>query len=191
MPSPEFVWNLLLYLVLPLWVLAGFVDYLCHRASDIEHTSGIKETIFHWILLGEMGLPVVAAVLFKINALIIALMIIFLIAHEVTTHFDLRLAIGSRRVSAFEQQVHSLLEILPFTALLLIAVLYPMQALALFGMGAEPADLSIALKPLPPWQDLLIAGGAFLIFGVAPYCDELWRDIMASKICRSHQAQTD
>lgn len=32
--------TLLLYFALPLWLLAGFADYLCHRASRIEVTSG-------------------------------------------------------------------------------------------------------------------------------------------------------
>lgn len=181
MPSPEFVWALLLYFVLPLWVLAGFADYLCHRMADIEHTSGIRETALHWVLLGEMGLPLAAAVFLKINALLIGFMFLCLIAHEVTTHFDLRLATRTRKVSAFEQQIHSLLEILPLTALLLIAILHSSQTQALVGMGTERADWSITPKPLPPWRDILIAGVAFLIFGVIPYCDEFWRDISARK----------
>jgi hypothetical protein len=28
--------NVLMYFVLPLWLAAGFADYLCHRAADIE-----------------------------------------------------------------------------------------------------------------------------------------------------------
>ena len=39
---------LLLYVVLPAWVLAGFGDYLCHRALRIEHANGIRETVLHW-----------------------------------------------------------------------------------------------------------------------------------------------
>ncbi|MBV9045849.1 MAG: diguanylate cyclase, partial [Alphaproteobacteria bacterium] len=34
------VWDVLVYVVLPLWVLAGFADYLCHRATHIEHANG-------------------------------------------------------------------------------------------------------------------------------------------------------
>ena len=30
---------LLLYFVMPLWLLAGFADWLCHRRSDIAHTA--------------------------------------------------------------------------------------------------------------------------------------------------------
>jgi hypothetical protein len=28
-----------MYFVLPLWLAAGFADYLCHRAASIETTS--------------------------------------------------------------------------------------------------------------------------------------------------------
>ena len=33
-------------MVIPLWFAAGMVDWLCHRASDIEHTTGAKESLF-------------------------------------------------------------------------------------------------------------------------------------------------
>src|SRR4051794_9526520 len=32
--------TLLLYFIMPVWFLAGFADYLCHRATDIAHTAG-------------------------------------------------------------------------------------------------------------------------------------------------------
>jgi hypothetical protein len=47
----------LMYFVLPLWLAAGFADYLCHRAAAIEATSGWKESLLHLIQLGEMGVP--------------------------------------------------------------------------------------------------------------------------------------
>ena len=92
------VWSLLVYIVLPLWVIAGFVDYLCHRASDIEHATGAKESLIHWLMLTEVGVPLLLAVFFRINALILALMIFCLIAHEVTGYLDLKIAMATRRV---------------------------------------------------------------------------------------------
>src|ERR1700754_1847891 len=32
--------GMLMYFLLPLWLAAGFADYLCHRATAIERTSG-------------------------------------------------------------------------------------------------------------------------------------------------------
>jgi hypothetical protein len=56
------VWDLLVYVVLPLWVIAGFADYLCHRASNIGHANGMRESIIHWLMLAEVGLPLGLAV---------------------------------------------------------------------------------------------------------------------------------
>ena len=122
------VWDILMYIVLPLWVAAGFVDYCCHRASDVEHANGVKETTLHWLMLGEVGVPILAAVFLRIDALLIGFMILCLIVHEVTGYLDLKLAMATRKVTAFEQQVHSVLEMMPLTALLLLTALHWPQA---------------------------------------------------------------
>lgn len=44
MPSSDPQMFLLLWFVLPVWLIAGFADWLCHRATHIETTAGIKET---------------------------------------------------------------------------------------------------------------------------------------------------
>jgi hypothetical protein len=46
--------KVLLYGVLPLWMLAGFGDWLCHRVEHIEHTAGTKESALHWAMLAEL-----------------------------------------------------------------------------------------------------------------------------------------
>jgi len=50
--------TVLMYFIMPLWLLAAFADWLCHRASDIEHTAGPKETLIHIALFTEMAIPV-------------------------------------------------------------------------------------------------------------------------------------
>ena len=62
--------NILMYFILPLWLAAGFADYLCHRASGIEHT-GPKESVLHLLQFMEMAVPVLAALFLEINALVI------------------------------------------------------------------------------------------------------------------------
>ena len=170
-------WYLLVYIVLPAWLLAGFADYLCHRVQRIEHASGMKEPLLHWLMLAEVGVPLLAAIFLKIDAALIGLMIACLIAHEITTHLDLRLAVRTREVPAYEQQVHSFLEILPIAALLLICVLHWQQAVALIGIGDVRADFSIHLAPLPaPGQLAALFGGLF-VFGFVPYCEEMLRGL--------------
>ena len=59
---------------MPLWLAAGFADYLCHRGSDIEHTSGFKELLLHLLQFAEMAVPIMAVMFLEVNALIILLM---------------------------------------------------------------------------------------------------------------------
>jgi hypothetical protein len=43
----------LLGFVLPLWLVAGVADWLCHRKADIEHTAGPSESAMHLLMLSE------------------------------------------------------------------------------------------------------------------------------------------
>src|SRR5690348_11308570 len=69
--DPTAAQSILMYFVLPLWVAAGFADYLCHRAAHIEDTSGPKESVLHLLQFAEMAVPTLAAIFLEVNALII------------------------------------------------------------------------------------------------------------------------
>jgi hypothetical protein len=62
MPHFEPAVLVLLYFILPLWLAAGFADYLCHRASNIELTSGYKESLIHLLMFSEIAVPLLAAI---------------------------------------------------------------------------------------------------------------------------------
>ena len=81
MDQTQFAQAVLLYFILPLWLAAGFADYLCHRRSGIEHTSGYRESLIHLLLFAEVGIPLLAAIFFEINALVILMIIAAFIAH--------------------------------------------------------------------------------------------------------------
>src|SRR3954466_12313467 len=102
---PEAAVSVLLCFILPLWLAAGFADYLCHRASRIEMTSGYKESLIHLLMFSEVAVPLLAAIFFEINALVIALMIAGFVAHQLTALWDVTFANDRRYVSPFEQQV--------------------------------------------------------------------------------------
>jgi hypothetical protein len=169
------VWFLLMWIVLPFWVVAGFLDYLCHRASHMTDKTGPRESLIHWLMLAEVGVPLLLAIFFRINALVLSVMIVCLIAHEITGWFDLKLAMATRAVTAFEHQVHSALEILPLAAMLLVMALHWPQTQALFGFGPEAVDFSLRLKPAPPWGALIPPGAMFLVLAILPYLEELLR----------------
>ncbi len=167
----------MMYFVVPLWLLAGLADYLCHRATHIESTSGPRESVIHLVMCGELGPALLAAIFLDVNALVIAFMILMFVLHEFTALWDVRYAETRRRVTPFEQHVHSFLELVPLLGLTLIAARHWPQFLALFGVGAEPARLTFAWKSesLPPPYIAAVLAGAFLL-GLM-YLEELIRGL--------------
>lgn len=176
MDTDDVVRMLLMFFIMPLWLVAGFADYLCHRAAHIERTSGWKESLLHLLQFVEMGIPVLAGLFLQINAGIIVVMIVCFLLHEATAIWDVHYASATRDVSPIEQHVHSFLEMLPLMGLLMIISLYWAQFIALFGFG-EP-QFAIALKPEPlPWRYVTAMLGATLLFEFLPYVEELIRSI--------------
>jgi hypothetical protein len=176
--DPSVAQSMLMYFVLPLWLAAGFADYLCHRATSIETTSGPKESLLHLLQFAEMAIPTLAAIFLEINALVILAMIVSLILHQLTAMWDVRYAYHRREVRPIEQHVHSVLEMLPLTALLIIVGLHWPQFLALLGAGSEPADFTLQLKEPPlPWLYVTVILALVLLFEVLPYGEELVRTL--------------
>ncbi|MBC7907681.1 MAG: diguanylate cyclase [Rhodospirillaceae bacterium] len=166
----------LLYFILPLWLLAGVADWLCHRASHIESTTGAKETVIHLLMLVEMGVPVLAGLLLEINALVLLGMLVAFLLHEATSIWDVSYAVSRRNVTPVEQHVHSYLEMLPLMGLSFLACLNWPQALAIFGFGPESADWGVRFKDDPLPAGYLIAMlGLIVLFEVLPYLEEFWR----------------
>ena len=172
--------TVLMYFVLPLWLVAGFADYLCHRASHIATTSGFKESLIHLLMLGEISIAVIAAMAFEINAAIILLMIIVWATHEATALWDITFAHHKRDVTPIEQWVHSYLGVLPLLSVVLVALLHWTQFLALFGLGSEAPRFEIVWKEPPlPWSYVLPIIAATIGFEVLPYFEELCRGLRA------------
>ena len=170
---------LIAVVVLPLWLAAGVADYLFHRATRIEATSGWRESALHLVQFAEVGAAILAALLFEVNGALVGFVVAMILAHEVTTWIDLSYAGSRRRIPPFEQMVHSVLEVLPLTALLLLLVHRWPDADAL---ASSLRDLEPRLAHYPiamPWLlGIVIAIGAL---GVAPYVEELWRCLRAER----------
>lgn len=172
--APERI--LLLYAVIPLWLLAGFADWLCHRRTAIESTSGAPESALHLLLLAEMGIPVLGALYLDVNALVLLVLAIALIAHEITTYVDLRYAAPRRHVGVVEQLVHSVLEMSPLAVLLLLASEHWPEALALFGAGDEPARFALTPSDeAPPLAWTIAFAIGIVALALVPYIEELIR----------------
>jgi hypothetical protein len=169
---------ILMFAVLPLWVAAGLADYFCHRASSIETTSGPKESALHLLQLSLVGLPVLLALFLQIDAALLAAMIVCLLLHHAVAYLDIRYANSTRRVTPFEQMVHSFLELMPLTAFALVCVLHWDQAASLFGFGPSSADFGFRLKsqPLPLGYIAGLLSATFFL-NAMPYAEEMIRTL--------------
>jgi hypothetical protein len=186
--TDDIVRSMLMYFILPLWLAAGFADWLCHRASNIATTSGPKESVLHLLQFAEMAVPVLAALFLEINALIIAIMIVCLVLHEATAIWDVRYASATREVGPTEQHVHSFLEMLPLMGLLMIIVLHWQQFLALFGQSSEPTGWELVWKQAPlPVTYIAAVLLAVLLFELLPYVEELIRGLRAKKPAQARE----
>jgi hypothetical protein len=162
------LWGLLGYVVFPLWLLSGLADYLCHARTDIAHTSGSRESGLHLLQTVEIGLPVLAFLFLSTNALALALMAAGVVAHTATSWRDVAYAAQLRHISPGEQYVHSFLNVLPWVALALVAILHWPVVVAMF----DPATAS---EWEPHWRQPPFDGGILfavlassLLFGALP-----------------------
>jgi hypothetical protein len=172
---------ILMYLILPVWLLAGFADWLCHRASHIETTTGAKESLIHLLMFAEVGAPLLAGLFLNINALVIAAMIAAFFVHEATALWDVSYATTARTVTPIEQHVHSFLEMIPLMAILSVISLHWDQFLALFGRGSEPAKFDLAWKSEPlPTNYIASVMIIILLFEFLPYVEEFVRGLRAN-----------
>ncbi|WP_157268545.1 diguanylate cyclase [Azohydromonas aeria] len=167
--------QLLLYGLLPLWLLAGFADWLCHRVQGMEHDAGTQESVLHWLMLAEMGPALAAALLLEVTAAVLALLFVLCLAHELTTWWDLRFAESRRRIPWFEQWVHALQLSLPWAGLAGLALIHHGQAAALLGVAGTP-DWGWRAKavPLPPAYVWGVAAAGVLLVAL-PFAEELLR----------------
>ncbi|MBU1310143.1 MAG: diguanylate cyclase [Gammaproteobacteria bacterium] len=146
MQTSQLLIQLMLYVFLPLWGIAGFVDWCCHRATRIEHTSGLKESLIHSLMGIQMAVPILLCLLFKVNVLIMLICIAAWLAHEAVAHYDVHYAAPKRHISLWEMHAHNYLATLPLYMLLLIAVInYPVVVkLLTFDWQGE-----FYLQPMP------------------------------------------
>jgi hypothetical protein len=162
---------LLMYGVLPLWMLAGVADWACHRRTCIESTGGLRESAFHWVMFSQMGVAALAVLFLELNAAVLLLAGALFLAHEVTTWMELRFVVGRREVSPIEQMIHSFMEILPLAGLFLLLGLYADRR---NPAGASDWSLRLKDEPLPAAYLLAALAGAMLL-NVLPLAEESWR----------------
>ena len=87
----ELVYNMILFLFLPLWILCGGFDYWCHRKTKIEENSGVKESVQHCLMGIQVGVPMFMIIYLEMTVLVLCQPALL---HEITTHRALVYAEG-------------------------------------------------------------------------------------------------
>lgn len=115
--------NLILYGLLPLWGIAGFLDWCCHRATRLESTSGLKESLIHSLMGFQLGIPILLCLLFEVNVLVLLVCVAVWLLHEVVAHWDVQYATPRRHISIWEVHVHNYMATVPLYLLMLLVIL--------------------------------------------------------------------
>jgi len=184
MSTDALLQHFLMYIVVPVWLLAGLADYFYHRASHIEHTSGVTESLLHLLQFALVGVPLLAALFLEINAAILLIMLAGLVLHQAAAVWDVRYANATRRVAPAEQHVHGVLEMAPAIATAAVAILNWPDFLSMFGIGEASFSLELKHAPLPDWYLGAVMLGV-LVCGVLPYGEELLRTMREARLTRA------
>lgn len=124
MPTTEqLLLNLILYGLLPLWGITGFIDWCCHRATSIERTSGLRESLIHSLMGVQLGIPILMCLMFRVNVLVLLICLAAFVLHELAAHHDVSYAAPRRHISIWEMHVHNYMATIPMYLLMLIVVL--------------------------------------------------------------------
>lgn len=115
--------NLLLYVFLPLWGVAGLADWCCHRATKIEATSGLRESLLHSLMGIQIGIPILLCLLFYINVIVLLICFAAWLLHELIAHMDVQFASPRREISIWEMHAHDYLATLPLYMLSMIVII--------------------------------------------------------------------
>ena len=121
--TDDLLLKLILYGLLPLWGISGFIDWCCHRATRIEHTSGLKESLMHSVMGVQLGIPIVLCLTFQVNVLILLLCMLAWLLHEFVAHWDVAFATPRRHISIWEVHVHNYMATIPSYLLMLVLVI--------------------------------------------------------------------
>lgn len=165
--------NLVLFGLLPLWGIAGFIDWCCHRATRVESTSGLKESLVHSLMGIQLGIPIVLCLMFEVNVLVLLVCIAMWITHEIAAHWDVHYATPRRHISIWEVHVHNYMATLPLYLLMLVAVLNWSVVVKLLTLDWTGQFALRLLGERPGGNDYLPAYLIFMgILCVFPYIEE-------------------
>jgi hypothetical protein len=121
--TDQLLLNMIFYGLLPLWGITGFIDWCCHRATKIETTSGLRESLMHTAMGIQVGIPILVCILFYVNVTVLLICFAAVLLHEFVAHYDVHYASPRRHISIWEVHVHNYMATIPLYLLMLIIVI--------------------------------------------------------------------
>jgi hypothetical protein len=162
--------HFLVYGLYPVWLLAGAADYVCHRRSDMAHTSGLVEARLHVAQFITVAIVFFGAVLWQPTIFLVVVIGVAALAHLVLSYIDVAYTQRRRHISSLEQHVHAFMDVLPIMAACLLAMI------GLSDPLAEPT-----LRPFEDgWKEGLLIG-SFLVLAGGPLIEEYVRTAKLAK----------
>jgi hypothetical protein len=183
----ELLWRLLGYGVLPLWLIAGLLDYALHQRTAIALTAGPRESRLHLVQMLQVGVPVLVVLFLELNLLALAILVAAAVAHTVTAYWDVHYASERRVILPLEQVVHAFLFTLPLFATAMIVIMHwPVVSSPTGLLAPASGHWGLRLRN-PPWDAGVITGVllASLLFAVLPALAEYWQVRKASRSAMS------
>ncbi len=158
----------LTFVIYPTWLAAGFLDYLHHRKTDIEHTSGPRESWLHLAEFAALAIALAVATFFAITALVLAILVFSVVTHTALAIADVSYTLGRRHISALEQHAHGFMTVLPAVAVGIVAILHWNEIAS--------SEWVLRLKDVPlRARDAGLLLGSYLVLAGVPIAEELVR----------------
>jgi len=164
---------LLLWVMYPAWLLAGAGDYVCHRMTDIERTSGVTESWFHVAQFAVLALAFVCAVLLQISAAVFIVMVALVLTHSTLSYIDVRYTDRRRRILPIEQTIHGFMDVLPLGAVALIGVQHWQEI--------RSGSMAFAARATLDWDRALLLS-SFVVLAGLPVLEELVRTMRSRRV---------
>jgi hypothetical protein len=160
--------SFLAWVLYPLWLAAGAADYLCHRRTHIERTSGVVESWLHVAQFLSIAALLALATLFAVTMSVWIALLAIAVVHSTLSLVDVAYSEKRRRISPIEQLVHGFLNVIPLIAVGLLAVLnWPLSSHAAAGPWFQSAPTSLLVS--------------FCVLAGAPILEELARTLRARR----------
>ena len=162
----------LAYLWLSSWLVAGAIDYLCHRRTNIELTSGATESWLHIAQFVTVAAALGCAVLMRPSPASLFAIVALILTHTVLAFIDVSYTDGRRRITPVEQHAHGFLLVVPIVAVVLFAIQHWSEVLSRTWRLQWVAEI----EPAALW---LVFG--FCVIAGVPVAEELARTLRNGK----------